>query len=500
MSGPEVLPLQAQRRADVSKPQVWGPVPPRNPDFVGRKQLLEQLHHRLKPGATAVLPEALHGMGGIGKTQAVVEYLYRHASEYDLVWWIPAEHPAQITASLVELAEKLGIPEAASADTAIPAVLDALRRGEPPHSRWILVFDDADSPQAVRQFIPAGTGHVLITSRAPAWAGVARPVEVNLFNRAESKQFLNRDNTLTDADADRLAAALGDLPLALGLAAAWLAETGMRVEAYLALLERNLPASGPSIDHQLLVAAACDVSLNRGMDNHPAALQLLQVCAFLGSEPVSRDLLLGLSGAPVPKALAEVLSDPVKLDHAMRQVGRYGLARFEHRNNMLQLHRMVQAALNGNWPRYSAWWADPGKNATKPRRRVFLSHSHHDRDRFVMAFAKSIEDDDVDVWLDCDDMPLGRDIAEEVADQINSVDAFIVVVSGNTQDSNWVRREVNMAVRRADRDPAFPVICLRLDGVDAPAVLSGIASIKINSSLDHLPHLEKILRAIHRTT
>lgn len=438
-------------------------------------------------------------MGGIGKTQTVVEYVYRHAAEYDLVWWIPAEHPARITSSLAELAEKLGIPESPSAQT---AVLEALRRGEPPHSRWILVFDgvdNADSAKAVHQFLPAA-GHVVVTSRDPAWPDLASPIEVGLFSRAESKQLLSRDNTLTDADADRLAEALGDLPLALHQAAAWLAETGMRVETYLALLKRNLPATRPSNDHQFLVAAACDVSLNRMKNEHPAALQLLQVCALLGSEPISRDLLLGVRGAPVPRALAEVLNDPIELDHAMWQVSRYGLARFDHRTNTLQLHRMVRTVLNDNWPRYSAWWADLGKSAAKPRRRVFLSHSHDDRDRCVMALAKSLEDNDVDVWLDCDDMPLGRDIAEEVAEQINSVDAFIVVVSGNTQDSNWVRREVNLAVRRADRDKNFPVICVRLDGVDAPAVLSGIASIKIDSSLDHLPHLENILRAIRRTS
>jgi hypothetical protein len=86
VSSPEA-PLSAEtRRNGVNTPQVWGPVPLRNPDFVGREQLLEQLSQRLlKPGATAVLPEALHGMGGIGKTQTVVEYIYQHASEYDVV-------------------------------------------------------------------------------------------------------------------------------------------------------------------------------------------------------------------------------------------------------------------------------------------------------------------------------------------------------------------------------------------------------------------------------
>lgn len=344
------IPLSVeQRREGMSKPQIWGAVPLRNPDFVGRKQLLESLRQRLlEPGATAVLPEALHGMGGVGKSQTVVEYIYQHASEYDIVWWISAEHPAQITASLVELAKKMGLPTAATADTAIPAVLDSLRRGEP-YPRWILVFDNADRPETVRQFFPAGSGHVVVTSRNSEWGNIARPVEVDLFTRAESKQLLNRrGGELTDADADRLAEALGDLPLAIEQAAAWRAQTGMQVSEYLDLLEQNrieLLEAGTSSGYQLPVAAAWNVPLNRLKQEHRAALQLLQVCAFFGPEPISRKLFSGARGTPVPEALARAFADPIKLNRAVREISRYSLAKIDHRNNTLQLHRLVQTVL-----------------------------------------------------------------------------------------------------------------------------------------------------------
>lgn len=74
---PDARPTHAER-----VPVVWGDIPPKNLLFTGRTELLDQLSARLSDGgATMVLPAALHGMGGIGKTQVVVEYIYgaRHA-------------------------------------------------------------------------------------------------------------------------------------------------------------------------------------------------------------------------------------------------------------------------------------------------------------------------------------------------------------------------------------------------------------------------------------
>jgi tetratricopeptide (TPR) repeat protein len=350
VSAPEIPRSTESRRDGVSQPRVWGPVPLRNADFVGRQQLLEQLRQRLlEPGATAVLPEALHGMGGVGKSQTVVEYIYQHASEYDVVWWISAEHREQITSSLVELAKRMGVPAASSADTAVPAVLETLRRGEEPYSRWLLVFDNADRPETVRQFFPAGTGHVVVTSRNSEWSGVARSVEVDLFTRAESKQLLTRrGGALSEADADRLAEALGDLPLAIEQAAAWRAQTGMQVSEYLELLRQNrteLLETEPSSDYQASVAAAWNVPLDRLKQKHRAALQLLQVCAFFGPEPISRNLFSGVRGISVPDALTEALADPMKLNRAVREISRYSLAKIDHSSNTLQLHRLVQTVL-----------------------------------------------------------------------------------------------------------------------------------------------------------
>jgi hypothetical protein len=370
-------------------PTVWGGVPPRNPNFTGREDLLRQLHERLEPGAmTAVLPQALHGLGGVGKSQLAVEYAYRHREDFDIIWWVPAELTVQIQSSLAELGQRLEMGVSSEVNVAVGVVLDALkgsaRGGRQIPSNWLLVFDNAEDPKNVLPYLPTGgPGRILVTSRNSQWLNLARPLEVDMFQRQESIELLQRRGPdLNDDEANRLAAALGDLPLAIEQAAAWRAETGMPADEYIQLLKEKqvemLDLPGP-LDYQKSVAAAWNLSLDKLQASNPAALRMLQVCAFFAPEPIPRAMFANARGVSVTEDLDLALHDRLRLGEAIRDINRYALARIDHRINSIQMHRLVQAVLI---------------NQMSEDEQVTMRHGAH----LLLAANDPLTPDDADLW------------------------------------------------------------------------------------------------------
>jgi tetratricopeptide (TPR) repeat protein len=341
------LPSAGSEQSQVQR-LIWGGVPIRNPSFTGREGLMEALHSTLTRSSKAsVLPETLHGLGGVGKTQLVVEYIYREAHKYDLVWWIAAEQPTQVRASLATLGERLGLPASQDMQQTATAVLDALGASQ---LRWLLVYDNADLPEDVMPLLPSAGGHVIVTSRNHAWAAVGDAIEVDVFKRSESIELLRKHGeTISPKEADQLAEKLGDLPLALEQAATWHAATGMPIAEYLQLFDRHvheLLAEGRPTSYSSTVYAFLRVAFERLRQEAPAAAELLELFAFLGPEPVSVTLLrCGKNNSYISESLSQALHEPIFMNRTIRELRRYGLAKVDPNGQRIQVHRLVQLVL-----------------------------------------------------------------------------------------------------------------------------------------------------------
>ena len=324
-----------------SLPRVWN-LPARNAGFTGRDELLVAVRERLLAGDRAMV-QVFQGMGGVGKSQLTVEYAYRFAGAYDLAWWIDSEQPGLIGDQFAALGMALGCIKPETGAAAVrAAVLGELRE----RGRWLVIFDNAEKPADIAGWLPGGGGHVLITSRERRWAEVAVPVEVDVLARAESVAILrDRVAGLTEADADRLAAELGDLPLAIAQTAGFMAETGtsaprcldlMRTHAG-QLLDQAAPGSYPRS-----LAAATALIADRLATEDPAAAQLASICAFLAPEPIPEDLFAA-AAAELPDDLAARAADPLGWPQTLAHLARQSLARVDQRG--LVMHRLTQVIL-----------------------------------------------------------------------------------------------------------------------------------------------------------
>jgi len=182
--------------------RAWENVPARNPAFTGREEHFAAIRAALGSGHRAAIG-ALHGMGGVGKTQLAIEYAHRYSDDYDIVWWLDAENTVLFGQQYGDLALALGCAEAGGAPALVRrAVLGYLHQ----RSRWLVIFDNAEDSGFLREWMPDGPGHVLITSRSPSWAELAVPVLVDVLPRAESVELLRRRvGGLSEPDAASLA-------------------------------------------------------------------------------------------------------------------------------------------------------------------------------------------------------------------------------------------------------------------------------------------------------
>lgn len=171
-------------------PSIWNVPQQRNPDFyTGRVELLAELHSSLNSGRPEEKSQAVFGAGGVGKTQVAIEYAYRHAGEYQLIWWLRSEEPAVLAADYAGLYGKLELRPKDTNDQSY--MNDSVRRWLEQNDKWLLIFDNVVGADDVRAYVPrSGGGHVLITSRERGWQGVGVEREVKPLSSSDAADIL----------------------------------------------------------------------------------------------------------------------------------------------------------------------------------------------------------------------------------------------------------------------------------------------------------------------
>ncbi len=166
--------------------------------------LLEHLHTIfLHSEQRGIFPAqvALCGLGGIGKTQIALEYVYRYADEYTAVLWAQADTREDLLSECIALASTLNLPEKDLSDhhQVNAALMDWLRA----HEGWLLILDNADDLSMVSEFLPrGGKGHILLTTRAMATGQHIEGIEIEKMAYEDGVSLLLHRAKLIKDDTD----------------------------------------------------------------------------------------------------------------------------------------------------------------------------------------------------------------------------------------------------------------------------------------------------------
>jgi tetratricopeptide (TPR) repeat protein len=262
--------------------------------FIGREGDLVAIETALEKGDGRAAVTALHGLRGVGKTVLAAAYAERHADRYRATWWIRAETESTMRADLVGLGVRLDwLPPDTPEEPGLKAVVDRLRDDG---DGILLVYDNANSAREFEKYAPrGGTAHVIVTSNAPDWRGVAQPVEIEVWSSDVGADYLiertGRDNERDAALA--LSDALGGLPLAHEQAAAYCERLGIALSEYAKKISAtpgkffdDASAAPVQYHNGLTVAKTFSLAIDQAAKLHPAAEPLIVCAALLAPEPI----------------------------------------------------------------------------------------------------------------------------------------------------------------------------------------------------------------------
>lgn len=264
------------------------------------------------------------------------------------MWWITADEPTLIADQFAALALGLGLESDNDPEVVRGQVHDGLREV----GGWLLIFDNADAADGIRTWLPAGPlsagarGHVLITTRRGGFGSLGMVLDLDVIRVDDAVRLLRtRVPTLDQETGELIAEELGRLPLALEQAAAYMDRTQLPAREYLDLLRARaaeIYERGQPGDRLDTIATLWDISLERISDENLAAVQLLDVCAYLAPRPAPLDLFTAHPGL-LPEPLSSAAADPLAFTDTVAVLVDYSLAK--RTSAGLQLHRLIQAAI-----------------------------------------------------------------------------------------------------------------------------------------------------------
>ena len=338
---------------------IFNNLPERNNKFTGRGKLLENIHKTFKQKEVYFMTQAIVGIGGIGKTEVVKEYAYRHLREYDCIWWVNAETDKTILTSYRNFASRKNLINEDTKEDEV--IINAVRNWMQYHDNWLFIFDNAADEKSLLPFLPPQINwrqHILITSRNKNFLRFY--TNINIFTESEACEFIKKLTGKTaDSHLKELAKKMGYLPLALDQAGAYMNIYKMSYESYLSLYNSYHVALLAEYDddpEKKTVATTWQISFEKIKKNLSAEI-LLNLCAFFAPDNIYTGWFQLVSSA-LPdelQALRDVVVNDLKYKEAIADLTRYSLVS-QKGEGVIGIHRLMQEVIRHNLKQEQPKW------------------------------------------------------------------------------------------------------------------------------------------------
>jgi tetratricopeptide (TPR) repeat protein len=254
-------------------------------EFIGRTAELAALVEALwAPASASKTPRqvVVHGMAGVGKSALAACYAWENRDRYAGAWRVAAGDRSDVIDGLAELGARLAPSQTETANrmVLVRAAFDVIAEtdGKP----WLLIYDDAESADALDGLLPSAGAHALIITRTREWASDAPLIPLGAFNADDAVRFLLARARRNDAGgARRLADALGRLPLTLDLAAACCANAPTSFDDFRQALSQSMSETPAGASCSAETFAAVFLAADQASKDCPKTDELLALLAFV---------------------------------------------------------------------------------------------------------------------------------------------------------------------------------------------------------------------------
>ena len=298
-------------------------------------------------------------MGGVGKTQVTLEYVYTNQNNYERIYWITAVDQASLLLGYQKIAEIAELKLSPDSDPVNIAetVIRYLRQIQ----SYLLVIDNLDDIEIVHDFLPepGPQKHTIITTRNPNTEGIpAEGIEVPLLGHDEALDLLSTlskveiiSNSAEKKHAEEIITKLERLPLAIEQAGAYVREAAGDFATFLEHYEKRrkelhrwVPKGNWSRQYPFSVATTWSLSFNTLRKTHRQTARLFQLFSFLNPDGILIDFLISAVKV-LGYRLRNVVSDSIKLAKALNELEQFSLIKWNCQLKSVQIHRLVQQVI-----------------------------------------------------------------------------------------------------------------------------------------------------------